>query len=69
MQKIFESVKSLKLPGDNSTKKIDKEKLSERAVHMLRKLNYYEGFSIVDTKIFLKETERTFNNGYEENIM
>ena len=69
MQKLFESVKSLKLSGEDSSKKIDKEKLSERAVHMLRKLDFYEGFCIVDAKIFLKEAERAFNNGYEENIM
>ena len=72
MQKFIQSVKDLKLTYDDSTcssKKLDKEKLSERAVHLLKRVDFYEGFAIVDAKIILKEAERVFNNGYEENII
>ena len=69
MQKFIQSVKDMKSTAVDNSKKLDKEKLSERAVHLLKRVDFYDGFAIVDAKIFLKEAERVFNHGYEENIM
>ena len=66
---LKERVEFMNMTSNGRQKNLDKEKMSERAVNLLKKLNFYHDFVIIDAQIFLKEADRVFSTGYEETVI
>lgn len=70
MKNFFKKgVATISRNNNKKSEKIDEEKLSERAYHVLKTLDFQEKFVIMDAHIFLREAERVFNGGFTDNLM
>ena len=67
LKKSIASLTGKDIEKSEKLTKIDEEKLSERALHLLKKVHFQEKFVIMEANIFLRDAERAFNNGYDEN--